>query len=116
MINLSNAVRELRSRLDLSVREAAKELGISYVHLSKIENGHTSPSPEVIDKFRSAWGIDLYMFAVCNFADPNAFPESVTAPLERLRSAWEREIKTIIRRRRREASTVAESVYDKANC
>ena len=64
MINLCDAARELRSRLGLSVRKAAKELRISFVHLSNIENNNVSPSPEIIDRFRQAWGIDLYMFAV----------------------------------------------------
>lgn len=114
MIDLGNAARELRLRLGLTVRGAADELGISFVHLSKIENKRSSPSPEIIDRFRQAWGIDLYMFAVCNFADASAFPEGVAHPLERLKAAWEGEIKKLIRRRRKEGSAGAQPLYDEA--
>jgi transcriptional regulator with XRE-family HTH domain len=112
MINLCDAARELRSRLGLSVRKAAKELGISFVHLSNIENGNASPSPEIMDRFRRAWGIDLYMFAVCKFSKLNEFPERVAAPLERLKIAWEREIDDLITRRLKEERRNAKVVHD----
>jgi transcriptional regulator with XRE-family HTH domain len=112
MINLCDAARELRNRLGLSVRKAAGELGISYVHLSNIENSKVSPSPEIIDRFRQAWGIDLYIFAVCKFSDLEEFPERVARPLERLKVAWEREIDDLIERRSTEASKNAEFVHD----
>jgi transcriptional regulator with XRE-family HTH domain len=112
MINLCDAARELRTRLGLSVRKAADELGISFVHLSNIENDKVSPSPEIIDRFRQTWGIDLYMYAVCKFSDLNEFPERVARPLERLKGAWEREIDELIQRRSREASRNAEFVHD----
>ena len=112
MISLCDAARELRTRLGLSLRSAAKELGISFVHLSNIENDNVSPSAEIIDRFRRAWGIDLYMFAVCYFSDANDFPEGISHPLARLKKAWEREIDALIERRRTEASRSAEFVHD----
>ncbi len=112
VINLCDAARELRSRIGLSVRKAADELGMSYVHLSNIENQKVSPSPEVIDRFRQAWGIDLYMFAVCKFSDLEEYPERVARPLERLRAAWEREIDDLIECRSKEARRNAESVHN----
>jgi transcriptional regulator with XRE-family HTH domain len=112
MINLCEAARELRSRLGLSVRSAARELGISFVHLSNIENNKVSPSPEIIDRFRQAWGIDLYMFAVCKFSELEEFPERVARPLERLKKAWEHEIDDLIERRSTEAARNAEFVHD----
>ena len=112
MINLCDAARELRTRIGLSVRKAAEELGISYVHLSNIENNKVSPSPEIIDRFHQAWGIDLYMFAVCKFSDLNGFSERVARPLERLRVAWEHEIDALIERRSKEARPDAESVHN----
>ena len=112
MINLCDAARELRTRLGLSLRGAAKELGVSFVHLSNIENDNVSPSAEIIDRFRRAWGIDLYMFAACYFSDDGDFPEGISRPLERLKSAWEREIDALIRRRRTEASRSAKFVHD----
>jgi transcriptional regulator with XRE-family HTH domain len=112
VINLCDAARELRSRIGLSVRRAADELGMSYVHLSNIENKKVSPSPEVIDRFRQAWGIDLYMFAVCKFSDLEEYLERVARPLERLRAAWEREIDDLIERRSKEARRNVKSVHN----
>ena len=38
-ISLGKAAQDLRSRLSLSLRQAAAELGVSYVHLCNVENG-----------------------------------------------------------------------------
>ena len=46
-----NQFRANRETLDLNQIELAKELGISNVYISQIENGHKKPSRRVIKSF-----------------------------------------------------------------
>jgi len=102
MINLGSAARHLRERLQLSQRRAAKELGISHVHLSNIENGHTSPTASMIEKYYVAWGVDLYMLAVVQFSDENRLPACMEKVISDLHESWDAEIEEAIAARTRE--------------
>jgi len=102
MIQLGEAARYLRTRLGLSQRVAADELGISFVHLNNIENGKASPSPEMLERFHDAWGIDLYMLAAGMFSDDDRVPKSLRAPLAALTKAWQQEVERIIAVRQKE--------------
>lgn len=98
-IQLGRAAQELRTRLKLSLRDAATELGISYVHLCKVENGKASLSPETIERFHEAWGIDLYMYAVAFHSDERSSPKSLRAPLKALAEGWKHHIELLLRER-----------------
>lgn len=102
MINLGAAARYLRERLQLSQRKAAAELGISHVHLSNIENGHTSPTASMIEKYHTAWGIDLYMLAVVRFSDEDRLPACMENVISQLHEAWDAEIEEALAARNME--------------
>src|SRR5688572_16389507 len=102
MIKLGEAARYLRTQFGLSLRQAAEELQISFVHLSNIENGKASPSPEMLEKFRQAWGIDLYMLAAGMFSDRTRVPKPLREPLDALTKAWKQEVERAIVVRRKE--------------
>jgi transcriptional regulator with XRE-family HTH domain len=104
-ISLGKAALDLRTRLNLSLRQAASELGISYVHLCNIENGKASPSPETIERFHEAWGIDLYMFAIAFHSDDRATPKALQAPVKSLAEGWKKHIDALVRQRAKEASS-----------
>jgi transcriptional regulator with XRE-family HTH domain len=103
-ISLGKAAQDLRARLNLSLRQAAMELGVSYVHLCNIENGKASPSPEMLEKFHDAWGIDLYMYALAFFPDERATPKSLKAPVKALAAGWKRHIEMLLRERSTEGT------------
>jgi len=98
-INLGKAAQELRLKLGLTVRDAAEELGVSYPHLSNIENGKASPSPEMIEKFHEAWGIDLYMYALAYHGEDRPTPKSLKAPVKALAEGWKMHIEALLRQR-----------------
>jgi transcriptional regulator with XRE-family HTH domain len=83
MIKLGSAARNLRERLGLSQRAAAAQLGMSHVHLNNIENEKVSPTANIIEKYYEAWGIDLYMYAVAKYSDPDAQKPSVCGRIPR---------------------------------
>jgi len=101
-IDLGRAAQELRSRLKLSLREAAQELGVSYVHLCNIENGKSSPSPETIEKFHDAWGVDLYMFAIAFHGDNRHAPKALRGSIKALADAWKDHIDALLAKRAKE--------------
>ncbi len=109
MINLGEAARHLRERLELSQRAAALELGISHVHLSNIENGKASPTAAMIEKYYEAWSIDLYMFAVANFTTDDRVPITLRPTVEKMRQAWNLEIESRISARQEETAQCLES-------
>jgi transcriptional regulator with XRE-family HTH domain len=95
-ISLGKAAQDLRTRLKLSLREAAAELSMSYVHLCKVENGKASLSPETIERFHEAWGIDLYMYAIAFHSDDRDTPKALRAPVKALAEGWKQHIDMLL--------------------
>lgn len=44
------ALRAFRRRAALGLKSVAPKVNVSYTYLSKIENGHKTPSPELIER------------------------------------------------------------------
>jgi transcriptional regulator with XRE-family HTH domain len=53
-----NVLRSLRKRADLGLKAVAPKVKVSYTYLSKIENGHKKPSPELIEKLCALYKTD----------------------------------------------------------
>src|SRR5216684_4258361 len=84
MIYLGKTAKYLRESLELTQRQAAEALGISYVHLSHIENNRAFPSPALLSRYRELWGVDLYVLAWCLHGDSSRLPEPLRKATERL--------------------------------
>ena len=104
-ISLGRAARDLRNRLKLSLRGAAAELGISYVHLCNVENDKASLSPETIERFHDTWGIDLYMYALAFYGDDRNTPKTLRAPVKALAEGWKKHIEALLRERSKESAS-----------
>lgn len=91
-ISLGKTARELRDSLGLTQRAAAEALGISYVHLCNIENDKSSPSADLLDRFRELWGVDLYVMAWCNYGDTNKLPMPLRKAAAKLADAWQQQL------------------------
>ncbi len=91
MRRLGKTARKVRSKLGLSQAKMAKELGISIVQLSKIENDHAMPSPNLIEKYREVANVDLYVMDWCEDPDMTALPKAVREAAAELRNAWSQE-------------------------
>ncbi|KLU01455.1 MULTISPECIES: helix-turn-helix domain-containing protein [Rhodopirellula] len=91
MRRLGKTARKVRSKLGLSQAKMAKELGISIVQLSKIENDHAMPSPNLIEKYREVANVDLYVMDWCEDPDMTTLPIAVREAAAELRNAWSQE-------------------------
>lgn len=55
-------LRHRREQRGYSVRELAKRAGVGFVTVSRIENGHMSPTVTKLEKLAKALGISLRSF------------------------------------------------------
>jgi transcriptional regulator with XRE-family HTH domain len=97
---LGKTAKYLREELGLTQRAAAEALGISYVHLSNIENNKAIPSAGLLDRYRELWGVDLYVLAWCLHGDLNRLPKAVRKPMAELAAAWKHQLERLTQKRR----------------
>ena len=55
-------LRRWRARRGYSVRELARRAGVGFVTVSRIENGHMSPTVEMLETLATALGITVRDF------------------------------------------------------
>jgi transcriptional regulator with XRE-family HTH domain len=101
MIPLGKTARYLRAIQGLSQREAARQLGISVVHLCNIENDKSTPSPALLDRFRELWGIDLYVLSWCRNGDIEKLPPAVRESSRALAEAWQKQLNDLVQSKKR---------------
>jgi len=58
-MNVNQRIAWLRTTTDLSVREAAQLLGMSWSGLARIERGDRSPSLETLRKVHHVYGVSI---------------------------------------------------------
>ncbi len=99
MINVGKVARELREALHLTQQEMARELAITNVQLSLIENGKSFPSRALIDRFREKFEVDLYILAWCRDENAgNKLPASIRQPADQLARAWQERFKAVVKK------------------
>ncbi|HLY61311.1 MAG TPA: helix-turn-helix transcriptional regulator [Terriglobia bacterium] len=59
-MNIGNRLRDLRSSKGLSQGDIEKRTGLLRCYISRVENGHTIPSLETLEKLAGAHEIALY--------------------------------------------------------
>src|SRR5712691_195765 len=69
---ISNRLRTIREKKDLSQGDIEKRTGLKRCYVSRVENGHTVPSIETLEKMARALEVPLYQF----FYDGEAPPRS----------------------------------------
>lgn len=56
--SIGTQLRQFREGRGLGIKTAGKALDISYTYLSKVENGHKNPSPDLIEKLSQLYEVD----------------------------------------------------------
>jgi transcriptional regulator with XRE-family HTH domain len=109
MIHVGQTARYLREVLGLTQREAARQLGISVVHLCNIEHDNASPSPELLERFRGVYGIDLYVLSWCQHGDIEKLPPAVRKSARALAEAWHKQLDVVVQKRKGRSSSCSTS-------
>jgi transcriptional regulator with XRE-family HTH domain len=68
---IGDRLRELRGQRNLSQGELEKRTGLLRCYISRVENGHTIPAVETLQKFARALQVPMYQL----FYDGNEPPE-----------------------------------------
>lgn len=85
---LGSVAQQVRNRLELTQQEVAKELGITVVHLSNIENDKAMPSADLLSRYHTLSGVDLYVMKWAESGDVSSLPKPVQDAAAKLKVAW----------------------------
>ena len=61
-MNIGDRLRTLREEKKFTQGDIEKRTGVLRTYLSRVENGHTVPSVETLEKFARALEIPMYQF------------------------------------------------------
>ncbi len=63
-MNIADQLANARTRQNLTQRELADAVGVSHTYISKVENGHATPSRQFVENVARALSLPLSLFAV----------------------------------------------------
>jgi transcriptional regulator with XRE-family HTH domain len=94
---IGQRLRELREAKHLSQGDIERRTGLLRCYTSRVENGHTVPSLETLEKFAQALGIPLYQLFYDGEEPPKlpSLPKSKTS--DRLWGSSGRDAHTLVR-------------------
>jgi transcriptional regulator with XRE-family HTH domain len=76
-MTIGTRIRELRAQKGLSQGDVEKATGLLRCYTSRVENGHTVPSLETLERFAAALGVPLYHLFLTE--EGSALPSVLTA-------------------------------------
>jgi transcriptional regulator with XRE-family HTH domain len=94
---LAERLRSLREAKKLSQGDIEKKTGLLRCYISRVENGHTVPAIETLEKMARAMDVPLFMLFVAGDEEPKLNGKPVRAisgqrqpdvPMRRLQFAW----------------------------
>src|SRR4051812_5593358 len=83
----------LRKTLGLKQREMAEQLGISVVHYCNIENGKAHPSPDLLERYKDLWDVDLHVLGWSLYGDVSKLPAPLQEAATAIAKSWKHELK-----------------------
>jgi len=81
---IGQRLRELRERQHLSQGDIQKRTGLIRCYTSRIENGHTVPSVETLEKYARALGVPMYRL----FYEGAQPPKTLALPPTQAQHEW----------------------------
>jgi len=69
---IGTRLRELREQQKMSQGDTEERTGLLRCYISRIENGHTVPSLETLERFATALGVPLYQLFISGEEAPSS--------------------------------------------
>ena len=90
-VNIGEVIKTYRSQRGLSQGDIERRTGLLRCYLSRVENGHTVPSIETLEKLARALDIPMYQLFYDGEAppEPPSLPEGMSAGSDEWGSAGE---------------------------
>lgn len=83
-MGIGERIRELREQKQLSQGDIEERTGLLRCYISRVENGHTVPSLETLERFAGALDVPLYRLFYHEEGTPGVYDEPSDVALERL--------------------------------
>lgn len=83
-MGIGERIRELREQKQLSQGDIEERTGLLRCYISRVENGHTVPSLETLERFAGALDVPLYRLFYSEEGTPSVYDEPTDVTLERL--------------------------------
>ena len=71
-MDIAKRLRELREAKGLSQGDIEARTGLLRPYLSKVENGHSTPTLEVLEKWAKALDVELYQLFIVGHGQPES--------------------------------------------
>ena len=81
-MDIGKRLLELRTEKNLSQGGIEKRTGLLRCYVSRVENGHTIPSLETLERWAKALEVELYQLFVEGDEKPESLPAGVTEDLD----------------------------------
>jgi transcriptional regulator with XRE-family HTH domain len=85
-VNIGEVIRSYRGQRGLSQGDIEEKTGLLRTYISRVENGHTVPSLETLERFAGALDVPLYQFFYLGDGPPPTQHLSPRRSLEELAS------------------------------
>jgi len=78
-VDIGKRLRELREAKGMSQSAIQDRAGLSHAHVSRIENGHSTPTLRVLERWAEALDVELYQlfFVGHGRPEPSVLPERI---------------------------------------
>ena len=83
---MGDTLKALREQKNLSHRDIEKRTGLIRVYVSRVENGHTVPALETLEKFAGALEVPMYSYFMTAKSHPNQMPRCRSRVMGQFRS------------------------------
>ena len=71
-MDIGNRLREVREAKGLSQGTIRERTGLSFAYISRVENGHSTPSLPLLEKWAKALGVEPYQLLFVGHSQPEA--------------------------------------------
>ncbi len=78
---ISERLKQLRTTKGLTQSDVEERTGLSRTYVSAVENGHTVPAVETLEKFARALEVPMYVLFYDGTEPPKAIPEATKETL-----------------------------------
>ena len=82
-MNIGERLLELRTAKNLSQGDIEKRAGLLRCYLSRVENGHTTPSLETLERWAKALEVEVYQLFFEGEGKPEPVPVGAREALDR---------------------------------
>jgi transcriptional regulator with XRE-family HTH domain len=72
-----NLLRELRQKQKVGIKQVARDLGVNYTYLSKLENEKAKPSQHFVEKIADYFGCDKDLLCIAADKIPEDAMEAI---------------------------------------